>query len=57
MSKQKLSVLNVVLVIRSDKVRYFCDCMGLLEVEQNIDELKAIGTKVFDERLFFISCL
>ena len=47
MSKQKLKCIECGSLFPIDKVRYFCDCMGLLEVEQNIDELKAMGTKDF----------
>lgn len=51
MSRQKLKCIDCGSFFPIDKARYFCDCSGLLEVEQDINYLRSLGTKLFDERL------
>ena len=51
MSKQSLVCIECGSHYPVNKIRYFCDCSGLLEVRQKDEILKNIDTKIFDDRL------
>ena len=51
MSNQVLSCVECQNEYPVNKVRYFCNCGGLLEVKQDIEYLKSLSTDLFDNRL------